>query len=1203
MEGLDAEQLAVAEEYLASIGNPDGDLTSLIQLLKDDNYQVIPRVVEISRELTSGFPINFEADLNIEEILEELIDNYCSGENRYFEGILILLDELNAYLQSWANNPAAVGGMALQNITNVCEKYKGKIALMSFTQISPSNAKAIPLRSQEIQTYRKLTSRLELNPSTYEPISSLELVLSNLITSQNDSLWKRFIERWNATIFAESREAYEKRISIYKERNWGLENFYKILALNCFPLHPVTAYLLCNLDFTQGRTAIQFIKEDVKTFIAEESVENKGKLNYIYPIQLVDAFEDNFSNYSKYPDYRKAYDSVIASADAEEIIVLKGIFLFYVSGSKLIKSDKEDHLDILSMLTGLSPLKVKQALDMLTKTRRVIYQLPNKTYGFYSGFSITDLEEEINNEVNNEKLSGQQYSLQKVLEYCHTHLLTYIKSKTISATYFVDTNKLLNKDWQFENKVYTVSEVIEIIDSGKLPKSKEAKGIFGYVLAETESELQNFRAEIDDLLQASSISYQMAIAIPRKGIQEVATILQKLQKLTERSSNEKQTLGQAYSQLVEQYQQQIEQKLNEIFKSCTYHCSILYKIPGSEREKPERIISELLKELYPLVPPVNSSDKMALSSPSGSKIIGNAAKWLLADSLTPQSFPDNSYKNVIDPIFTNQWGLLKKTSQKYLVQVPTQERVREAWNKISEITELNENLSKSWELSIIWYELSNPPYGYNEFTFTILLAAWLAYHRTEVSLKGGFGIPKRKNDLVSIQNKPLKEWAKNTDIFVKPKDFVNKWIIKTKAELIRRLPSVCPEIPLSVNYDEARQYLQEIENYLQSDNLDPLKVKEIKNKQKQLNNGIEKINDWFEPIKAANKIFDSAEIEQLLLFYSSLIKKQELSQLPNKEGSTNVCPTQKQQEQYSQTLQNARNKLEELVNKYPQRAKSLKTSEQYGVYKVKVQNAIEQLQKIDDLPNRFITILESSQEDAKASVEALQEQEKIDRCLSQIQNLFKGLGSNATQNDYIRIVSDIEQRVKETPEVKSQQTYQHIIHQIKQQQKALDSLLEQWQKQWVEINSSTQVNQLKEQIISQKNQFTKSDSQQQVNTILTKLEIKITELRSQEQTIEKQKAAQKWFDDLANKQQEFKNLESDRVKLEMVNGILSQITSQKNTHFEILNKEQQQLIEKFEEQCQEIINQDRETQIIAIFQNLTDDKKISLYQKLSQYLP
>ncbi|MFP4298979.1 MAG: hypothetical protein ACLFT0_14235, partial [Spirulinaceae cyanobacterium] len=225
------------------------------------------------------------------------------------------------------------------------------------------------------------------------------------------------------------------------------------------------------------------------------------------------------------------------------------------------------------------------------------------------------------------------------------------------------------------------------------------------------------------------------------------------------------------------------------------------------------------------------------------------------------------------------------------------------------------------------------------------------------------------------------------------------------------------------------------------------------------------------------------------------------------------------------------------------------------------------------------------------------------RCLSQIQILFKGLGSNATQNDYIRIVSDIEQRVKETPEVKSQQTYQHIIHQIKQQQKALDSLLEQWQKQWVEINSSTQVNQLKEQIISQKNQFTKSDSQQQVNTILTKLEIKITELRSQEQTIEKQKAAQKWFDDLANKQQEFKNLESDRVKLEMVNGILSQITSQKNTHFEILNKEQQQLIEKFEEQCQEIINQDRETQIIAIFQNLTDDKKISLYQKLSQYLP
>ena len=1201
LEGLDSEKLAVAEKYLASIGNPDGDVKSLIRLLKEDNYQLISTVVDISRELTNGFSINFEADLNIEEILEELINNYCSGENRCFEGILILIDELNAYLQSWANNPAAAGGMALQNITNVCEKYKGKIALMSFTQIRPSNASAIPRRSQEIKSYQKLTSRLELSPSTYEPISSLELVLSNLIIRQRETLWQQFIRQWDNTLLAEGRDAYDKRIPIYRERNWNFSEFHRYLTLNCFPLHPLTTYLLCNLDFTQGRTAIQFIKEDVKNFIQNESIESNGKPNYIYPVKLVDAFEDNFSNYPIYKDYQKAYTSVSASAIPEEITILKGIFLFYASGNKLIKLDRESHEDILSILTGLSTLKVKKSLEQLSQTRRVIYQLPNNTYGFYSGVSIVDLEEQINNEVNSERLSGHQYSVKEVVDYCRTYLSAYLNSKTIYASHFVAQNQLLRDDWQFEHQIYTISEIQKIINSSKLPQNIEEKGLLGYVIAETESELQDFRIGINNLLQTSPIRYQIAIAISRQETTETANALHFLKKLREKSTGEKQALGQAYSQLVEQYQQKVEQRLKEVFKSCTYHCSVIEKIPNSERNKPDRIISELLKELYPFVPPVNSNDKMALKSRSGLQIISFASKQLLADKLAPQILPNKSHQNVLDPIFVTQWGLLKKTSQKYSVKVPTQERVRAAWDKISEMTDLKGKQERSIDLSKIWQELSASPYGYNEFTFTILFAAWLAYHSSEVSLKGTVGIPKGR-ELLSEKIQPVREWI-NTNILDNPKKFVSDWILRCQPKLIRRLPSSCPEIPSSVNYDEAQQYLQEIENFLQSDNLDPLKVKEIKNKQRQLNNGIEKINDWFKPIKEANEIFNSVEIEQLSLLYRSLLETQEPSQLPSKEGVTNVCSTQQQQEQYSQTLQSVRNKIEELVGEYPKRAKSLKTSEQHGAYKVEVQNAIEQLQKIDDLPNRFITILESSKEDAKASVEALQEQKKINICLAQIENLSRRLGSNATQNEYTEIVSDIEQLVEGVPEAKSQQTYQQIIHQIEQQQKALNSLLKQWQKHYVEINSSAQANQLKEQIIRQENRFTESDSKQKIETLLKNLKTKIDKLISQERVREKQKTSQKWFNTLANKQKEFQSLNDNQPKLKIANVILELIQSKKNIYFDFLNKEQQQLVEQSEEQCQKIINQDQENKIIAIFQKFTDEQKMNLYKKLSQYLP
>jgi len=116
LEGLTLEQLVIAEKYLESIGNPNGDVQAIIRLLQGDNYLLIPTVIDISRELIPGrYPINFEADLKLEDILEDLLKTLCSGENSRFDGILILFDELNEYLRNWASNPAALGPAFLTN--------------------------------------------------------------------------------------------------------------------------------------------------------------------------------------------------------------------------------------------------------------------------------------------------------------------------------------------------------------------------------------------------------------------------------------------------------------------------------------------------------------------------------------------------------------------------------------------------------------------------------------------------------------------------------------------------------------------------------------------------------------------------------------------------------------------------------------------------------------------------------------------------------------------------------------------------------------------------------------------------------------------------------------------------------------------------------------------------------------------------------
>jgi len=81
--------------------------------------------------------------------------------------------------------------------------------------------------------------------------------------------------------------------------------------------------LLCNLSFTQSRSAIEFVQEEVKEFIlSDRPIKFNGKLNLIYLIALGRAFEGNFSNpeanteyASAFSEYKSAFNKVETSTD------------------------------------------------------------------------------------------------------------------------------------------------------------------------------------------------------------------------------------------------------------------------------------------------------------------------------------------------------------------------------------------------------------------------------------------------------------------------------------------------------------------------------------------------------------------------------------------------------------------------------------------------------------------------------------------------------------------------------------------------------------------------------------------------------------------------------------------------------------------------------------------------------------------------
>lgn len=959
-----------AEDFLQQT-NAEIDLDGLIEELKDNNYEVISTVKDICKEIT-GITPDFEANVDLENILSDVIENLCQGQDSVYQGVIILFDELYNYLLNWSSDTVAAGGLSLQSITNICERYKSKIAFLCLTQKRPSSYTP----KKESQEYQRISSRLELQQSTYEPIASLERVVGGLLSQKTkNSDWIDFFKRHQNTILDLNTKIYQKRTANYYEsRGWESRDFYEQITLGCFPLHPLTTYLLCNLDFTQGRTAIQFIQTEVKRFIETESVEKNGRLNLIYPIVLVDAFENNFANSqsSQYSDFCRSRDKISASASPEELTVLKAIFLFYAAtggGSKahLTKLENEPHEEILELLTGIPTRTLKEILKRLKDDLNVIYYTKaDNTYRFYSGgIGITDFLKRIE-----EKSRDRKPSLTPVQEYLQNHIADYLDGETVIPQQFVQQNKLIGKDWQFACIIFTLSEFHQALKNPH--KFPDSLGNVAYIIAETSEELNQLRQEINTLLtppndNSNTIQHRLAVAIAYQPASELARVIDTL-KLAHKEDI--QEWGEARTQGIKQLAEHRDRLLKSLFQNQSFHSHLNSQISTRDRQNISFVISELLTHLYPLIPTVAGVDKMAVNNSRSSGIIGYVCKRLLAKDLKPKAFPNNSYLNLVDPVFVNAWRILSKTSECYTVKEPENSNIKAAWDRISKLVELPKNdKEKTVKVSEIWQQLSSPPYGYNENTFSVLFTSWLVYHRSEVLLKGGFGIPKTKRETVPIVAKSLQYWE-GTNVFDKPKVLVHDWILKPKSQLIRRKIIIPDSLPKSLDYDRAKQFIEEYKRFLENPS-DRVDIELYTKGLEELENGVKQLDRLLKPVTEVDTLTETEDLET----YIKLLINLDQPLNPIDESNVTITASDRQTDKQREAKIKVVGKIREEIESLRDRIAFLKTEAECGGQQTTIQNIQEKLHKIEALPRDFDDLFQEIATKIQTKIESLKKSE------------------------------------------------------------------------------------------------------------------------------------------------------------------------------------------------------------------------------------
>lgn len=389
----------------------------------------------------------------------------------------------------------------------------------------------------------------------------------------------------------------------------------------------------------------------------------------------------------------------------------------------------------------------------------------------------------------------------------------------------------------------------------------------------------------------------------------------------------------------------------------------------------------------------------------------------------------------------------------------------------------------------------------------MLLAAWLSYHRKEVSLKGNATIApagRRAADLVTVEVKSLKDWAE-TNILEKPDEFVKRWIITGNAKLIRRRRVLPPSQPQSsINYSQAEQYLVEIQNYLEAGEPDPTEVSAVTKSRDQVYVGVTQVKEWFRPVEAAEELTEATPLESLLEVYSKL--PLDFPTPVSREDIISVQPTQQQRDRQALALQSVGEKIEQSVEAQSERSETLTTDEACGAYKGEIQRLLAQITQVASLPPHLTDALNYSLQAADRRLLELKEAAKVGECLSRIQSRYKSLGNSPREEDYLSTRAAIEALAQTTPAVKQDEAYEQISQELDQRLNDLTQQVEIWEEQSLGLDSPDQIQELMGEVRDRRYRFTKDESVQKITRLLEYLKRELSSGQTKDEAVKNIKA-------------------------------------------------------------------------------------------------
>ena len=881
------------------------DFTKMMQELENGNNDYL-NYAKACAEHVFSLSHNF-GDKSLEDILQNIIDNYCTGDNRLFSGLIIIFDEFGQYIDKFkSESPISYKLGQYQQLTNICGKVGNKIHLIQFIQQSPDTRYAHLSPEHEIRKYMGRIDHQITFSSTLEHIVDRIVIQEHNEKGEKNYNWDEFIKR--SEVQDITNNLTQKALNIFNSGNnnyaWSLEELKNVVTLGCYPIHPMSVYLLCHslTKIYQGnRSLIRFLKNKLVPFLENDAVnKNTNEIEIYYPSQLINDikeyiesiprdYENASSVSSTYQELKTAIADIRYSNEQvnEKKHILNAIFLSktFFSEWKELNYFKNIY-ELLEWLTGISQDKTKYLCENLEQDRVIASRFG--VFEFRNKGNINTIEDKLQ-VIYDEKNKNYRSIIDGTLENTFKkHISDKVSLKNFFKKFNIEcedfkqywlpqkisilTPDVINDKYQFERIIGT-SEEENIRSSVILIKSK----------ANTSAEF--IKNEINNALcKLENQKHKVVICFSSTPFEKLETYLIKRSILNKEPYFNDSKFQEEKNNLVQDLNSKIQEELKAIVNNLEYFVEEGTSQNLSEIEKKDlsTVICKLYERNYNKIAPC-TTDKFLKN---GCRYPKHFIKDFTQGKINTQELTSD-FMTFLDMFMKGKPGSWEVLDRSYSLIAPTNPIVKDAYDIIDKNLKF-ENI-KEIELKNVIHKikttLSKPPFGYDQPAFFLLFSVWLGVNSKEIEFR-------KKGDKFHPKN-----------LTIKPAKFFEDWEKELLYTQIRKIEApnytdYVKELEICNEFEKAKELINKFDPVTIND---PAYFNKIKILVENLRGEVEPIDKFIEEIDKANKkINENTSILRVLNYLIDLnainlpepqiIKNVDLPTL-NRQAKTNAIST------------------------------------------------------------------------------------------------------------------------------------------------------------------------------------------------------------------------------------------------------------------------------------------------------------------------